>query len=149
MVLRKTASREYPKTHLPSHVQRDLPKCPISKMSLFHYTVCKFTSQPSYKGVSRGGPGRWISRAFWYKKGKETIADQQKPTFQENNIFPTFCNDFLKTLGKERRSSTFLSEVGWSHQVSMLLPSTKYNVFKEVKLHKFLFVLKQRVKTRV
>ena len=47
MVWRKTALREYPKTHLPARVQRDVPNCPRSEMSLFHYTVCKFTSQKS------------------------------------------------------------------------------------------------------
>ncbi len=39
MVWRKTALREYPKTHLPARVQRDVPNCPRSEMSQFHYTV--------------------------------------------------------------------------------------------------------------
>ena len=134
MVLRKTASREYPKTHLPPRVQRDVPKCPISKISLFHYTVCKFTSQKSKKGVSRGGPGRWISRVCWYKKGKETIADQQKHAFTRIAYFQCILSTCLKTLGKKRRSSTFISEAGWSHQVSRLLPPAKYIVFKYAKL---------------
>ena len=97
MVLRKTASREYPKTHLPARDQRDVPKGPISKMSLFHYTVCKFTSQKSKKGVSRGGPRRWILKVCWCKKRKETIATQQKPAFHENKCFPTFFNYLLNT----------------------------------------------------
>ena len=35
--------------------------------------------------------------SFSYKKGKETIATQQKPAFHENLCFPTFFNYFLNT----------------------------------------------------
>ena len=44
-----------------------------------------------------GGSREVDFESFLYKKGKETIATQQKPAFHENNCFPTFFNYLLNT----------------------------------------------------
>ena len=75
-----------------------------------------------------------ITIMIMIKKGKETIADQQKHAFTRIAYFQCILSTCLKTLGKKRRSSTFISEAGWSHQVSRLLPPAKYIVFKYAKL---------------
>ena len=77
------------------------------------------------KGPPGGVLGGGFRELFGIKKGRRRSQTNKNLLFTKITYFQRFFNDFLKTLGKERRSSTFLSEVGWSHQVSMLLPSTK------------------------